>query len=120
MPFSFPKGFDPMATGSINISEYFTGGTRFPNSGEIMTRGTQLKNYFGLKEGQQLTPEMYQYAMRHYVKDVADNNMSHFFISGSNKYPNHPLFLQWINKHAPVIGTGITLETTLNDKTKDE
>lgn len=46
---------------------------------------------------------------RHYATDVADNNMTEFFLSGSNKYSYHPFFLQWLNKHAPAVGTGITV-----------
>ena len=111
VPFSFPKGFDPKAAGSVEIARYFTGGNRFPNTGEIAARGTQLKNYFGLKEGEQLTPEMWNYARRHYVSDIANNNMKDFFVSGSNKYSYHPSFLQWLNKHAPAIGAGITTGT---------
>ena len=109
MPFSYPKGFDPKVT---NLGTYFTGTSPdhyLPNTGEIATRGTQLKNYFGLKEGEKLTPEMWNYAARHYATDVADNNMTEFFLSGSNKYPYHPFFLQWLNKHAPAVGTGITI-----------
>ena len=91
MPFSFPKGFDPKAS---SLGGYFTGASKnFPNTGEIAARGTQLKNYFGLKEGEELTPEMWDYARRHYAADVADNNMTQFFLSGSNKYPYHPFFL---------------------------
>ena len=48
-------------------------------SGEVAARGTQLKNYFGLKEGEQLTPEMWNYAARHYATDVVDNNMTDLF-----------------------------------------
>lgn len=58
-----------------------------------MARGTQLKNYFGLKEGEKLTPEMWNYAKRHYATDVADNNMRTFFKAANNKSPNHPFFL---------------------------
>lgn len=104
-PLTRPKGFDPMVSKDFNILKYFH------NNGslELNARGTQLKNYFGLKEGEQLTPEMWNYAARHYATDVADNNMTEFFLSGSNKYPYHPFFLQWLNKHAPAVGTGITV-----------
>ncbi len=71
-----------------------------------MARGTQLKNYFGLREGEQLTPEMWKYAQRHYAKDVADNNMTDFFLAGNNNYPNFPFLLKWVNRHAPMVGLG--------------
>jgi hypothetical protein len=117
MPFGFPKGFNPKTS---PLAEYFTGGTRFPNSGEVMARGTQLKNYFGLKEGEELTPEMYRYAQRHYMTDVGDNNMTEFFQSGNPEYPYFPLFLKWINKNAPMIGVGTTLTGTVLNSTNNE
>lgn len=51
------------------------------DSGEIASRGTQLKNYFGFKTSDQvITPEMLKYAAKHYVNDTGmDNNMLQFF-----------------------------------------
>lgn len=103
-PFRRPKGFNPKS-GTLSEYFYFTN----PTSQEVAARGTQLKNYFGLKEGEQLTPEMYKYATRHYTSDVADNAMTRFFKSGNSNSPNNSLFLQWLNRNAPVIG-GITTE----------
>ncbi len=69
-------------------------------SGEVAARGTQLKNYFGLEEGQPLTEDMLEYAKHHYIKDTGLNNgMSDFF----SRIINPKEFLPWINKHAPVI-----------------
>lgn len=117
MPISYPKGFNSEAT---HLHSYFAGNVRTPNSGEIVARGTQLKNYFGLREGEQLTPEMWNYARRHYRTDVGDNNMTEFFISGNNKYPNHPFFLQWLNKHAPVVTAGVTTISMGNNLLNNE
>lgn len=108
-PFRRPKGFDPRV-GNLQEYQYYTS----PTSQEIVARGTQLKNYFGLKEGEQLTPEMWNYAQKHYIADVADNNMRTFFKAGSNKSPNHPFFLQWLNRNAPAIGGVTTVGTTLS------
>lgn len=110
-PFRRPKGFDPRV-GDFQEYKYYTS----PTSQEIVARGTQLKNYFGLKEGEPLTPEMWNYAQRHYAADVANNNMSTFFKAGNNKSPNHPFFLQWLNRNAPVIGGVTTVGTTLLNK----
>ena len=71
----YPDGFSyghlkPM------IQNYFKGG----NNTELWARGTQLKNYFGLKGGEEITPDMLKYAAKHYVKDTRmDNNMIQFF-----------------------------------------
>lgn len=47
---------------------------------ELWARGTQLKNYFGLKGGEGITPDMLKYAAKHYVKDTRmNNNMIQFF-----------------------------------------
>jgi hypothetical protein len=61
---------------------------------EIQARGTQLKNYFGLKKEEKLTPEMWEYASKHYIKDTGlNNNMTELFNSVNNKSSDFPLFL---------------------------
>lgn len=106
-PMSRPKGVHFFGK---NASYYAGQGA---GSGEIAARGTQLKNYFGLKEGEKLTPEMWDYAKRHYASDVS-GNLEELFRMVNNKSPEHPLFIKWINKHAPVLGTGITVTGALN------
>ena len=47
---------------------------------EWLARGTQIKNYFGLKEGEELTGDMLRYAAQNMVKDRGyDNNLTMFF-----------------------------------------
>lgn len=49
---------------------------------EHYTRGTQLKNYFNITNGSELTPEQLWYARRNYIKDTGvDNNMEDWFQS---------------------------------------
>ena len=74
------------------------------NSTEVAARFTQLKNYFGLKEGEPITKEMWDYAKQNYVKDThLDNTMTEFF----NMVLPEKLqeFLDWGNKNAPVPAT---------------
>lgn len=61
-PASRPKG--------VLTGRYLMGKNPILGSGEIAARGTELKNYFGLKEGEQLTSEMWDYARRHFLTDV--------------------------------------------------
>lgn len=50
------------------------------NVDEWLSRGTQIKNYFGLKEGEKLTEDMLKYASQNMIKDRGyDNNLSLFF-----------------------------------------
>lgn len=71
------------------------------NSTEINARFNQLKNYFGLKEGQKITPEMWKYAKEHYVADThLDNNMTDFFNMVDPKRLDE--FLKWGNANAPM------------------
>ena len=87
-----------------NISDYFrdTGGT------ELNARLAQIKNWYGIKDPYRpITPEMWNYARRHYVPsmDRYDNNMQHMF-----RYVTDPKkFLEWINPRvagqAGAIGT---------------
>ena len=67
-----------------------------------MARGTQLKNYFGLREGQNITPEMWEYAKQNYIKDTGlDNDMKTFFEAVDES--KLPQFLSWLNKNAPSV-----------------
>lgn len=72
------------------------------NSTEVAARFTQLKNYFGLKEGEPITKEMWDYAKQNYVKDThLDNTMTEFFNMVLPKKLQE--FLDWGNKNAPVV-----------------
>ncbi len=103
-PNSHPPGFNP----TIDFKDYFL--PKASGAGEITARGTQLKNYFRLREGQSITPEMWEYAKKNYVKDTGlDNDMTEFFNSvDSNRLQE---FLNWLNKHSPIIATPIGLKT---------
>ena len=98
--------------------EYGKDGVRYfknLNDTEISARGTQLKNYFGLKEGQKITPEMWEYAKQNYVKDMGyDNTMSEFFQLPTKE--QLPEFLSWLNKNAPAVATPVLVGTTASGK----
>lgn len=85
-PTSKPEGFG-------NIPRYVFNGTpvkklyghfdylKGESGEELSARGTQLKNYFGIKDkGDMFTPDMLKYAEKNYIKDVGlNNNMDEFF-----------------------------------------
>lgn len=108
-PISRPKGIHFFG----RSAQYLSGQEVGAGSGEIAARGTQLKNYFGLKEGEKLTPVMWDYAKRHYSSDVG-TNLEDLFRMVNTKSPEYPLFIKWINKHAPILTTGITVTGALN------
>ena len=67
-------------------------------SEEIAERMAQLKNYFGLKAGDEFTKEHFEYAKQHYVKDIdLDNNMTTFF----DAVTEHTIdkFIETINRY---------------------
>lgn len=72
------------------------------NGAEMVARGTQLKNYFGLKSGEEFTEDMLKYAAKHYIQDTGfDNNMVDFFRSiAPDKWGEAA---RWIDKHSPAI-----------------
>lgn len=77
--------------------------SRFP-ADEIITRGTQIKNYFGLKEGEPLTEDMLKYAAQNMVKDRGyDNNLTEFF----SHIIDFDKMAKYIDKYAPIIATPI-------------
>lgn len=66
-------------------------------------RGTQIKNYYGLNEGNQdITPAMWEYARRNYVKDTGiNNNMTEWLNSVDER--DISAFVKWLSNNAPVI-----------------
>lgn len=97
-------------------SKYFNGF----NSTEVQARGTQIKNYFGLTEGEPLTAEHLKYAAEHFVKDRGyDNGMTEFFKSIKN-WDN---VAKWLNDNSPaVLPIGLTIggATYLNQRNKNK
>ena len=75
-----------LASNQSNILEY---GQRandinyFLSPTELSARGTQLKNYFGFTNPDQvITGDMLKYAAKNYIKDTGvDNNMREFFLA---------------------------------------
>lgn len=89
------------------------------HNSEIMTRFTQVKNYFGLKEGEPVTKEMWEYAKQHYVLDThMDNNMTDFFNAILPEKLDE--FLKWANKNAAIVvpATVGTLTAAQKDELK--
>lgn len=75
---------------------------------ELTARGTQIKNYFGLKEGDPITEDMLKYAADNYVKDTGyDNNMTDFF-KGIIDYKE---MAKWLTERSPLL-----ILPTLNTK----
>lgn len=68
------------------------------NNAEISARGSQIKDYFGLtNDKQKITPEMLEYASRHYIDDYGvDNNMYEFFKS----IKDYDKAAKWITENA--------------------
>lgn len=76
-----------------NIQEYLLD----HSEEELVARGTQLKNYFGLKGNEPITPEMLKYAAKNYVKDTGmDNNMTQMF----NAITDWDAAAQWFSKYS--------------------
>lgn len=91
---------------AYNVRQYFKrpeGRDYFRQSRatEQTARGTQIKNYYGLNEGNQdITPAMWEYARRNYVKDTGiNNNMT-----------------EWLSKHSPAIAAPLIGGTLYDDK----
>lgn len=69
---------------------------RYLDAKEIAARGSQLKNYFGLKKDEKLTGDMLKYAAEHYSKDVFDNNMQQLF----STIKDWDAAAEWFNKNS--------------------
>lgn len=109
------NGFD-FSKLSDEAREYFS----YENGTEIAARGSQVKDYFGMtNDVQQITPEMLEYAKRHYIEDYGiDNNMSDFF----NSITDFEKAAKWLSANASAgLGTYWLLDRNLKpDKDKVE
>lgn len=89
----------------IGINKYLN------NPSEINARGTQIKNYFGLKEDETLTEDMLKYARDHYIKDRGyDNNMSQFF-DGIKDWKE---MAKWIQEYSPAVSIPLIMNNGNN------
>jgi hypothetical protein len=85
---------------------------------EQTARGTQIKNYYGLNEGN-ITPAMWEYARRNYVKDTGiNNNMTEWLNSVDER--DIIAFTKWLSKHSPAIAAPLIGGTLYDDKTSSE
>lgn len=91
---------------AYNVRQYFKrpeGRDYFRQSRatEQTARGTQIKNYYGLNEGNQdITPAMWEYARRNYVNGI-NNNMTEWLNSVDER--DISAFVKWLSNNAPVI-----------------
>ena len=106
---------------AYNVRQYFKrpeGRDYFRQSRatEQTARGTQIKNYYGLNEGtQDITPAMWEYARRNYVKDTGiNNNMTEWLNSVDER--DIIAFTKWLSKHSPAIAAPLIGGTLYDDK----
>lgn len=106
---------------AYNVRQYFKrpeGRDYFRKSRatEQTARGTQIKNYYGLNEGSQdITPAMWEYARRNYVKDTGiNNNMTEWLNSVDER--DISAFVKWLSNNAPVIAAPLIGGTMYGNK----
>lgn len=106
---------------AYNVRQYFKrpeGRDYFRQSRatEQTARGTQIKNYYGLNEGNQdITPAMWEYARRNYVKDTGiTNNMTEWLNSVDER--DITAFTKWLSNNSPAIATPIIGGTMYENK----
>lgn len=106
---------------AYNVRQYFKrpeGRDYFRQSRatEQTARGTQIKNYYGLNEGNQdITPAMWEYARRNYVKDTGiNNNMMEWLNSVDER--DISAFVKWLSNNAPVIAAPLIGGTMYGNK----
>lgn len=79
---------------------------------ELSARGNQIKNYFGLKEGEPITGDMLRYAAQNYTKDRGiDNKMTDFF----NRIKDFDKMAEWLTGASASISP-IILDKNENSK----
>lgn len=80
------------------LGKEYSGYFRFNNNTEVAARGSQLKDYFGLTNSEQkITPEMLEYAYRHYLDDYGINNDMDLFFKSITDFKKAS---DWINKYS--------------------
>lgn len=106
---------------AYNVRQYFKrpeGRDYFRQSRatEQTARGTQIKNYYGLNEGNQdITPAMWEHARRNYVKDTGiNNNMTEWLNSVDER--DISAFVKWLSNNAPVIAAPLIGGTMYGNK----
>lgn len=96
----------PEGSYDINLlkNKHYLGIPRSGGLSEQTARGTQLKNLFGLKEGESITPEMWEYAkdLFKHKKLGFDNNMYEWM----NAVTDVSKYLKWLNNNTPAV-TGV-------------
>lgn len=98
--------------------DYFTEN----NGSEFAVRIVQLRNCFGLKEGEPFTKEMWDYAKRHYIHDMQGTNDMIEFFDMIEQLPEgkQAEFFKWGIQHtlsaAGVVGIGVAAYGTKKDK----
>lgn len=78
-------GIDTSSIASIDRKNRIS--SKYLSSGhEIIARMAQLKNYYGMKEGEVFTKDHLDYARSNYIQDTGvDNNMTEFFAMITNQ-----------------------------------
>lgn len=106
---------------AYNVRQYFKrpeGRDYFRKSRatEQTARGTQIKNYYGLNEGSQdITPAMWEYARRNYVKDTGiNNNMTEWLNSVDER--DISAFVKWLSNNAPIVAAPLIGGTMYGNK----
>lgn len=116
-----PDKLPPMDAYDFNkiperFRNYYMGEAGRQNRGmEITARGTQIKNYFGLKEGQPITEDMLKYAAENYVKDKGVDNGMNIFFGGIKDYKK---MAEWLTKWSPAIAAPIIRSKMINGNDK--
>ena len=79
---------------------------------ELLARGSQIKDYFGLTNSKQkVTPEMLKYFSRHYAFDVFDNDMTNF-VKGIKDWDKAA---KWISEYPTVYGGAAIVSKVLEE-----
>lgn len=79
---------------------------------ELLARGSQIKDYFGLTNSkQEVTPEMLKYFSRHYAFDVFDNDMTNF-VKGIKDWDKAA---KWISEYPTVYGGAAIVSKALEE-----
>lgn len=99
------NAYFPSKGTSTKVSEYLIGSGKLKGA-ELTARGTQVKNYFGLKEGKPITGDMLKYASKNYINDRGYDNVMGAFFDGIK---DHKQMAEWLTKFSPIVATPVIL-----------